>query len=51
MDLVKLALENGLIVNCTANTVIRIMPPLNIDKDVFVKGLELFSKLVKEYLK
>ena len=48
MDIVKKALENGLVINCTADNVIRIMPPLNIRLDSIKKGLDLFEKILTE---
>lgn len=48
MDIVKEALEKGLIINCTADNVIRIMPPLNIKLETVKKGLDIFEKIIIE---
>ncbi len=48
LDIVKQALKKGLIINCTAGNVIRLVPPLNIDKKTALKGLETFKELLKE---
>ena len=46
MPLVKEALEQGLIINCTAGNIIRIMPPLNIDRDTLKEGMDLLEKII-----
>jgi len=46
--LVVRALENGLIINCTAETVLRIMPPLNIPLKVVREGLQILRKTLIE---
>lgn len=46
MDLVKRALEEKLIINCTAVNIIRIMPPLTIDMDVLEEGMDIFEKVI-----
>ena len=48
-DLVKKSLENGLIINCTADNVIRIVPPLTITRDEAEEGIALFEKIFSEY--
>lgn len=44
MGIVTRALENGLIINCTAETVIRIMPPLNIPLKVVREGMQILRR-------
>lgn len=46
-EISKKCLENGLIVNSTANNVIRIMPPLNITIERLDEGLSIFEKVVE----
>jgi len=48
MDLVKKALEQKLIINCTAENVIRLMPPLNIDTKALEEGMDLLEKIIVE---
>ena len=45
-DLVKKALEAGLVINCTSETVIRIMPPLTIDMKTIREGIAILEKLL-----
>jgi acetylornithine/N-succinyldiaminopimelate aminotransferase len=45
---VELALKKGLVVNSTANTVIRIMPPINLRMEYAEKGLNLLEESLKE---
>lgn len=40
--------KNGLLLNCTHNTVIRIMPPLGITKTLLEKGLKIIRKSLSE---
>jgi len=44
--LVKEALAEYLVINCTAGNIIRIMPPLNIDMKVLAEGMDIFEKLI-----
>ncbi|EHQ07077.1 acetylornithine/succinylornithine family transaminase [Leptonema illini] len=41
-------LEKGLIVNATADTVIRLLPPLNLDLDTAARGLDLLEEAFLE---
>jgi acetylornithine aminotransferase len=41
-------LEKGLIVNATADTVIRLLPPLNLDLDTAARGLDLLEEALLE---
>jgi predicted acetylornithine/succinylornithine family transaminase len=45
-ELVKKALAKGLILNCTANCVIRIMPPLIINEETALKGLNILEEIL-----
>ncbi|MFC1670881.1 aminotransferase class III-fold pyridoxal phosphate-dependent enzyme, partial [Spirochaetota bacterium] len=47
-DMVKKALKKGLIINCTAEKVIRIMPPLNIPLPVVKAGMKILEELIIE---
>lgn len=47
-DLVAAALEQGLVINCTAEKVIRIMPPLNITLKTAREGMKIFERLLIE---
>ena len=46
MPIVKEALKNGLIINCTANNIIRIMPPLNIKLQVVKSGMRILDDII-----
>ena len=49
-ELVSTALEQGLLINVTAESVIRLLPPLNMsngEADILIEGL---SRLIREYL-
>ena len=48
MPVVKKALEKGLVINCTAQNIIRIMPPLTIPMTVVKEGMKLFEAIIKE---
>ena len=45
--IVDQCLKEGLILNVTAENVIRIMPPLNIKNQFLMEGLEIFEKILK----
>lgn len=45
-QLVRDALEQKLVINCTAENIIRIMPPLNIEMKVLEEGMDIFEKLI-----
>ncbi len=47
--LVDLCLKHGLVVNCTAGNVIRIMPPLNISLERAAEGMDLFEAACAEF--
>jgi predicted acetylornithine/succinylornithine family transaminase len=46
MDIVLKALEKGLVINCTAEKVIRVMPPLNIPLSVAKKGMGILKEIL-----
>jgi len=48
-DLVAACLEKGLHVNCTHETVLRIMPPLNITRDQLDEGLDILAEAMREW--
>ncbi len=47
-DMVKHALELGLIINCTSERIIRIMPPLTIDMKTIKEGLDILKRVFEE---
>ncbi len=49
-DVVMKCLENGLIVNCTAENVIRLLPPLTIDLEIANEGLNILQKSLQAFL-
>lgn len=48
-DIVLKCLENGLVINCTADNVIRLLPPLIIDLEIANQGLDILQKILEEY--
>jgi len=48
-DLVAACLEKGLHVNCTHETVLRIMPPLTITRDQLDEGLDILAEAMREW--
>jgi len=49
-DLVKLALAQGLLINVTADSVIRLLPPLVMGQDEAQQLLDILCPLIKEFL-
>jgi acetylornithine/N-succinyldiaminopimelate aminotransferase len=49
-DLVKLALAKGLLINVTADNVIRLLPPLIMSKDEAQQLLDILCPLIKDFL-
>ncbi|MCM8804713.1 MAG: aspartate aminotransferase family protein [Candidatus Omnitrophica bacterium] len=47
-QLVKICLENGLLINCTQNNVIRIMPAINVKKEEIEEGIEILKMSLKK---
>lgn len=47
-EIVKRALELGLIINCTSERIIRIMPPLAIDMKTIKEGLDILEEVLTE---
>lgn len=48
IDVMKSCVKKGLLVNCTANTVIRLLPPLNVSTDDCDIAVEIIAQSVKE---
>jgi len=46
-EIVKRALEKGLVVNCTAGNVLRFIPPLTITKEEIDLGIEILESVVR----
>jgi 4-aminobutyrate aminotransferase-like enzyme len=46
--MVKKALERGLVINCTSEKVIRIMPPLTITMKTIKEGLAILDQIIAE---
>ncbi|MDP2246996.1 MAG: aminotransferase class III-fold pyridoxal phosphate-dependent enzyme, partial [Nitrosomonadales bacterium] len=49
-ELVKRALEHKLLINVTADNVVRLLPPLVIDQDEAGKIVDILSPLIKNFL-
>ena len=49
-DLVKLALERGLIINVTADSVVRLLPPLIMTRDEAQQVVDMLAPLIKDFL-
>lgn len=49
-DLVRRGLEQGLLINVTADSVVRLLPPLIINRDEAGQLVEMLGKLIKEFL-
>lgn len=47
-NMVKKALERGLVINCTSEKVIRIMPPLTITMKTIKEGLAILDQIIAE---
>jgi acetylornithine/N-succinyldiaminopimelate aminotransferase len=50
VELVRRALEQGLLVNVTADSVVRLLPPLIMKRDEAAQLVTILSKLIKEFL-
>jgi len=50
-ELVKLALERGLLINVTADSVVRLLPPLVFSADEAAQLLDLLCPLIEDFLK
>ncbi len=46
-DVVKKCMEAGLLLNCTHETVIRFMPPLNVQKEHIDEGLDILKSVLE----
>ncbi|PWB49223.1 MAG: acetylornithine transaminase [Nitrosomonadales bacterium] len=49
-ELVRRALEQGLLINVTADSVVRLLPPLVMGRDEASQLIEILGKLIKEFL-
>jgi len=49
-DLVKLALEDGLLINVTTDTVVRLLPPLVMKRDEAQQLVDILARLIKSFL-
>jgi acetylornithine/N-succinyldiaminopimelate aminotransferase len=49
-DLVSRGLENGLVINVTAENVVRLLPPLNLEDPEVLLLIDGVSRLIKEFL-
>ena len=49
-DLVKLALAKGLLINVTADTVVRLLPPLILSQAEAEQMIDILSPLIKDFL-
>ncbi|MDP2878513.1 MAG: acetylornithine transaminase [Sulfuricella sp.] len=49
-DLVKLALAQGLIINVTADSVVRLLPPLVMKRDEAQQVVDMLAPLIKDFL-
>jgi acetylornithine aminotransferase len=49
-DLVKLALAQGLIINVTADSVVRLVPPLVMKRDEAQQVVDMLAPLIKDFL-
>ncbi len=50
-DVVKAALQKGLLINCAQETVIRFAPALNVTRKEIARGVELFEEALREVTK
>lgn len=48
-SLVEICAKNGLLINCTQQNIIRIMPAINISKEEIDEGLNILRKSLKEW--
>jgi acetylornithine/N-succinyldiaminopimelate aminotransferase len=48
-DIAKKCMEKGLLINCTHDTVLRIMPAMTVKKSELKLGLDILSSVLKEY--
>lgn len=49
-EMVRRALEQGLLINVTADSVVRLLPPLVMSQDEASQLIEMLGKLIKEFL-
>jgi len=49
-DLVKRGLAQGVLINVTADSVVRLLPPLIMNREEATQLINLLSQLIKEFL-
>jgi acetylornithine aminotransferase len=49
-DLVRRGLEQGVLINVTADSVVRLLPPLVMNREEATQLINLLSQLIKEFL-
>ena len=49
-EITKGCLEKGLLINCTAEKVIRFLPPLNVKKNQIDEAVEIFERVLKHWI-
>ena len=47
-DIVLRCLKNGLLINCTHETVIRLLPAMNITRETLDEGLDILEEAMSE---
>lgn len=47
---VERCLAQGLLINCTQSKVLRLLPAMNIESEQVERGMDIFSRVVKEYV-
>lgn len=50
-EIVKTCFEKGLLINCTSETVLRFLPPLNITKKEVDQAIDILENVIKNYIK
>lgn len=48
-ELVDIALRNGLRINCTQKTIIRMLPAINVTADVIDRAIDIFDRSLEEF--
>jgi len=48
-EIVKAALQRGLLINCTVGNVLRFLPPLIVSRAEIDKAIEILAEILKEY--
>ena len=50
-DIVQECMRKGLLINCTAEKVLRFLPPLNLSKSEIDEAIEIFEKVIRKWKK